>query len=122
PDLLAAARRDFTAVRCSDEETLAAMRAHHERTGQLIDPHTAVALHAARRAVAENGGDTGAPTVVVSTAHPAKFPDAVERATGILPALPPRLAGIMGRPEHFTPAPNDLQGIKNFIRARARQR
>jgi threonine synthase len=58
--------------------------------------------------------------VALACAHPAKFPDAVERATGIRPALPPELSDLLERPERNTVLPNDLAAVKRFIRARAR--
>ena len=60
------------------------------------------------------------PMVVLSTAHPAKFPDAVERASGIRPPLPAHLADLLGRREHFTVVANDMSAIEAFIRDRAR--
>ena len=60
------------------------------------------------------------PVVALSTAHPAKFPDAVERATGIRPALPPHMADLMERQESFTVLPNDQAAVERFIRERAR--
>ena len=63
----------------------------------------------------------GVPTVAMATAHPAKFPDAIERATGIRPALPPRLADLFDRPERFTVLPNDLAAVEAQVRALARR-
>ena len=64
--------------------------------------------------------DPHTPVVALSTAHPAKFPDAVERATGIRPALPPHMADLMERKESFTVLPNDQAAVERFIRERAR--
>ncbi len=61
------------------------------------------------------------PTVAVATAHPAKFPDAIERATGQRPALPPRLADLFERQERFTVLPNDLAAVEAQVRALARR-
>ena len=58
------------------------------------------------------------PVVALATAHPAKFPDAVERATGMRPALPPRLADLFDRPERVEVLPNDLRAVQAFIRSR----
>ena len=74
--------------------TLAVMRDVHADTGLLVDPHTAVGIGAARAC-----REPGVATVALATAHPAKFPDAVERATGVRPALPARLADLFDRPE-----------------------
>jgi threonine synthase len=81
-----------------------------------VDPHTAVGLHVA----AQNRGDPAVPLVTLATAHPAKFPDAVERATGRRPKLPTRLAGLMEQPERVSVLPNDLTAVEAFVRARAR--
>jgi threonine synthase len=86
----------------------------------LIDPHSAVAVAAARAALAR--GESGAPMVALATAHPAKFGDAVERATGVRPPLPPALAEIMQRKERVTVLPNDIAAVSRFIRERARLR
>ena len=79
--------------------------------GLLTGPVTAVALAAARRV----GPASTDPLVVLATAHPAKFPDAVELATGVRPEPPPKLAGVMDRPEHYSVLPNDLEEVQNFI-------
>jgi threonine synthase len=76
-----------------------------------------VALHVARRVPR---GD--APMVVASTAHPAKFPDAVEKAAGVRPALPRHLADLLTRPERFTVLPNDVARVKDFVAAAAKAR
>ena len=60
------------------------------------------------------------PVVALATAHPAKFPDAVERATGVRPALPPHMADLMERAERFTVLPNEQGTVERFIRERAR--
>lgn len=113
-DLFAKAKEDFRAVRCSDEDTLAMMKECYGETGMLIDPHTAVALHAARQAVESS---PAVPMVVLSTAHPAKFPDAVEKATGVRPPVPESLAKLLKKPEFLQVLPNDLGRLKSLIRA-----
>jgi threonine synthase len=110
------ARRLFNAHRVDDEATRATIAETWRSTGELIDPHSAVAL-AAALAVRQ---DRAAPMVTLACAHPAKFPDAVESATGQRPALPPRLADLMSRPERITALPNDLRAVENHIRAHAR--
>lgn len=107
------ANQEFSADRCSDPETIAMMRECYEATGVLIDPHTAVGLHAAMR----TQEDPTIPSVILACAHPAKFPDAVEQATGIRPQLPPNLVGLMDKQEYFTVLPNDLNKVSNFIRS-----
>lgn len=87
----------------------------YRRHGVLIDPHTAVGVGAARA-----HADPDVPMVTLATAHPAKFPDAIEVATGVRPPLPPHLADLFDRPERCTPLPNDLAAVENFIEGRAR--
>jgi threonine synthase len=86
----------------------------------LIDPHSAVGVAAARAALAANP-DSDEPMVALACAHPAKFPDAVERATGIRPALPPALADLLERPERITVLPNDTGAVARYLRAHARR-
>lgn len=106
----------FRGARCSDETTLATMADVHSQTGMLVDPHTAVGIAAARM-----HGTPGIPTVTLATAHPAKFPDAVLRATGVRPELPPHLLDLMVRPEKTTVLPGDLETIEKFVRSVARR-
>ncbi|HMA72786.1 MAG TPA: threonine synthase [Xanthobacteraceae bacterium] len=101
----------FTADRALEDETAAAIRTTRRETGYLIDPHTAVAV-----AVAEKESrDPAIPTVVLSTAHPAKFPDAVEKACGVRPGLPDWLADLGSRRECATVLPPDPSAIENHI-------
>jgi threonine synthase len=86
-------------------------------TGELVDPHSAIAV-AAMRAI---GGRPGIPRVALACAHPAKFPDTVELATGRKAALPPHLKDLMTRPERINVVPNNLDAIRDFIAARARR-
>jgi threonine synthase len=99
----------FAAASLDDDATLAEIRDLHDRTGYLADPHTAVGIGAAR-AVGLVRGDV--PVVCLATAHPAKFPDAVERATGVRPALPHHLADLLDRPERYDVVPADLDVIR----------
>ncbi len=102
----------FRAARFDDEGTLAEIRRIHESSGQLIDPHTATgtaAVHELRATAA------GRPVVTLATAHPAKFPDAVFRATGVHPALPAHMADIFDRPEHTNRVINDLAAVEKFV-------
>ena len=101
----------FTAVRLDDAETLDVIRRTHLSTGMLLDPHTAVAVGAVERLRSSIDG----PIVTLATAHPAKFPDAVERATGIRPPLPAHLADLMDRPEFITRLPNDVRAVEEFV-------
>ena len=101
----------WSAVRVDDAATSATIAELHDRTGMLIDPHTAVGLAAAREART----DPSVPMVVLATAHPAKFPDAVEAATGVHPALPTHLADLFERPERYEIVANDYATIRSTI-------
>ena len=114
-----AARALFSGHRVDDAATLDTIADTYRRTGMLIDPHTAVAVAAARSEMAAQNGT--APIVALATAHPAKFPDAVERATGIRPAMPEALAEIIEKPERFTVLPNDVEAVARYVRAHARR-
>jgi threonine synthase len=104
----------FTSARVDADEMADTMRWALTHTGELLDPHTAIGLAAARR-------DTGsAPMVTLATAHPAKFPAAVQAATGVHPDLPARLADLMSRPERYDIAPANLQAIEAYVAERAR--
>jgi threonine synthase len=113
---LAEARLLFDACRVDEAETLATMQRTKRETGWLADPHTAVGLAAAKR----RRGDPAMPMVTLATAHPAKFPRAVEQATGVHPALPSRLADLTSRPERCERLPNDLARVQAHIRERSR--
>jgi threonine synthase len=108
--VLAALRARYQAFSVSDEETIATIADAHHRYAQLIDPHTAVGIAAARRAANE-----GIPTVVFATAHPAKFPETVAKATGVVPPLPPRLKHSYLGPERYSVLPNDARQLRAFI-------
>ena len=112
------ARGLFHGFSLDDAGTLGEIRSLWQQGGYLADPHTAVGT-AAARALAP--ADRGIPVVVAATAHPAKFPDAVEQATGQRPPLPARLADLYERPERFSVLPNELAGIEAFVRAHARR-
>jgi threonine synthase len=103
----------FAAARLDDDTTLAEMTRMYRANDVLIDPHTAVGVGAGRRCRA----DLGTPLVTLATAHPAKFPDAVERATGVRPRLPEHLADLLGRAERHVTLPNELAAVQGFIRA-----
>jgi threonine synthase len=108
---LAAIRRDFDAGRADEDETSAAIRTAWRETGDLIDPHTAVAI-----AVAEHDAvDLSVPNIVLSTAHAAKFPDAVAAACGTRPQLPVWLGELMSRPEQIKVVANDQSSIERFV-------
>ena len=100
----------FRASRANDHDTLATIRSVYEEFGMLIDPHTAVGVKAAREQAEE-----GVPMLTLATAHPAKFPDAVERATGVRPELPEHLADLFSKPERTNDLPNDLAAVEAFV-------
>ncbi len=106
----------FHPYRLDDEATLAEIARLHDASGYLADPHSAIGIAAA---CAHLPDDAGVPVVAVATAHPAKFPEAVKRATGIRPALPAHLADLFDRPERFTVARNDLAAIEALVRGTA---
>ncbi|MEH6775956.1 MAG: threonine synthase, partial [Cereibacter changlensis] len=105
-------RETFASGRCSEEETTATIRATYATSGEVLCPHSAVAVKVA----ADYLGTT--PMITLATAHPAKFPDAVEQAMGSRPALPPRMADLFDRPERVTRIGNDLGAIEALIRER----
>ena len=105
----------YASGRASEEETLATIRRIHQTTGMLVCPHSAVAI-----AVAEAHLTPGVPMISLATAHPAKFPDAVEQATGIRPPLPAAMADLAARPERVTRIADDLASIKTLIHQRRR--
>ncbi|MBZ6076010.1 threonine synthase [Microvirga puerhi] len=116
-EALARIRREFAATAVSEPDMASEMTETYRTTGYVIDPHTAVGTRAGRALLKEQ---PEIPVVALSTAHPAKFPDAVRRATGIHPELPPHMADLMARSERFTVLPNDQKAVETFIRERAR--
>lgn len=101
----------FSAWRCDDETTGETIRQLLEQTGELVDPHTAVGV-AAARACHKN---PDVPVVTLATAHPAKFPDAVHAASGIRPALPDHLTDLYEREERFDELDNQVEAVKTYI-------
>ena len=114
---MAAITRDFSACKADEEAVTQCMRRMLEKIGQVLDPHTAVGVVASDSQLAR---DPATPSVVLATAHPAKFPDAVKKATGLHPALPPHLADLLERKEHFSVLPNDVAAVENFIAKNSR--
>jgi threonine synthase len=108
---LTAARKEFAAIKVDDAETLAAMRRVYEETGQVIDPHSAIA----QAATQSLGMASDGPIISLACAHPAKFPDAVIQATGITPTLPPHLDGLMTASERVTRLPNDPAAVAAYL-------
>jgi threonine synthase len=107
----------FSGARLDDAGTKAMMLAVRDQTGHVVDPHTAVGL----RAAGALEPLTNMPVIALATAHPAKFPDAVEAAIGHRPALPPHLADLLKRSERLSALPNNLDDVKAFVRQHARK-
>jgi threonine synthase len=105
-------RETFASGRASEKETSRMIKRLYAEAQEIVCPHTAVGACVAE---AHQGPE---PMVALATAHPAKFPDAVQEATGIRPPLPPRLAGLYERPERITEAENDLAALETLIRER----
>jgi threonine synthase len=105
----------FSAARFGDEETLAWIRRIRDATGRLVDPHSAIGIAAGRA----KRRDPAVPLVALATAHPAKFGEAVKRATGAEPPLPPALAELKKRREHCVALPNRAAALFDHLRANA---
>jgi threonine synthase len=112
-EVLARLRARYSAFAEDDAATIEAIRATHAQTGRIIDPHTAVGVAAAREI-----GKAPGPVVILSTAHPAKFPAAVTRAIGAPPPVPARLQGLEKRPERVETLARSLPLIRDFISSR----
>ena len=108
---LAAVRALFSADRASEAETAAAIRTTLRETGLMVDPHTGVALAVAEKETR----DPAIPMVVLSTAHPAKFPDAVEAACSVRPKLPDWLGDLDRRKERVAVLPADQSAIERLV-------
>ncbi|WP_439497071.1 threonine synthase [Bosea sp. (in: a-proteobacteria)] len=117
PEPLSRIRGEFDAGAVSEAEVADEIRRTWREAGYLLDPHSAIGVAAARRGLKT---DPATPTIVLGTAHPAKFPAAVAAASGVTPALPAHLGDLMEREERFTLLPNDQGRIEAFIRQNAR--
>ncbi len=113
PATLSALQSQFASARCDEKEMAATLKQTHAETGELLDPHSAVGYAVARR-LAQNSS----PMVTLATAHPAKFPDAVETASGLRPGLPAHLVDLHEKPERFDIVANDFEAVKGHIQAR----
>ena len=111
---LQAIRAEFDAGRSDMAETAAEIAATLKASGYLLDPHTATGSHVAR------GRAGNSPMVVLATAHPAKFPDAVRQACGVTPALPDWLSDLMDRPEKYKVLPSDIKIVEDYVSQRSR--
>jgi threonine synthase len=112
-DALQAIRNEFESGATGEAETAATIKSMLAATGELLDPHTAVGVAVAQKHMG------AAPMVTLATAHPAKFPDAVEKASGVRPRLPPRLEHLMTAQESFTVLPNSADAVKNHVKVNA---
>jgi threonine synthase len=114
---LARIRADFRAERIDEEACAAEMGRVYRDSGVVLDPHSAVGVAAARRLIAAS---PETPVIALGTAHPAKFPDAVERATGVRPSLPRHLADLMDRKETIIILPNNGAAVADYLHQTAR--
>ena len=105
-------RETFASGRCSEDETRATITHAYATTGEVLCPHSAVGVKVAEEHLGQ------VPMITLATAHPAKFPDAVEAAMGTRPALPARMADLFDRPERMTRVTNDLGALQALIRER----
>ncbi|MBB1497263.1 threonine synthase [Paracoccus sp. MC1862] len=103
-------REIYNSGRVSEPETLATIARVRAETGEVVCPHTAVGIR-----VADDHRKPGVPMITLATAHPAKFPDAVEQAVGIRPPLPPHMARLFDLPERVTRVENDNEALKSLI-------
>ncbi len=106
-------RAEFDSGACSEEETAETIKMMAETTGEVLCPHSAVAVKVAR-----DQGTSATPMVALATAHAAKFPDAVEAACGLRPELPPHMADLFDREERMTRCTNDLSALKTLIKGK----
>ncbi len=116
-ELMTKARSEFMAARADDEQTLLLIKECFKATGYVLDPHTAVGLEGAKQiAHSQNNGAV----VLLATAHPAKFPDAVEKAIQQRPELPEHLSDLFEREEVMHEQPNDLKSVQSYVREHSR--
>lgn len=106
-----AMRETFEGHRYNDEETLAVMKTMKMTADEMLDPHSAIGVAAG----VKGHSHKASPLVALATAHPAKFPDAVEKATGIRPPLPDHMADLFSRPERFDVIANDLAAVRDYV-------
>ena len=102
-------------------DTARAVQSAYQGSQQVIDPHTAVGLGAAQALAAAGMMDPAVPIITLATAHPAKFPDAVERAIGVRPALPARVGDLFGRAESYVELAGDYATTRDYVLAHAAQ-
>lgn len=110
--MMSTARKDFRSHRCSDLDTLEIMKRCYQATGIVIDPHTAVGFNAAQKEIDRN---PAIPMVMLACAHPAKFPEAVKQATGLVPYQPKGLRTLEGRPEYLMSLSASADDVRRYI-------
>ena len=116
PPVLRDLQERYLAARADDTETIAAIARVYRDSGIVIDPHTAVGVAACDKTNRWLKG----PAVLLATAHPAKFPDAVRQAIGITPELPPNLSDLLARKERYTVLPNAVSAVREFVLERTK--
>ena len=114
-ELIARRANIFSALSVDDETTLARIEKTHKDTGEIIDPHSAVGLEAAHQIRSSGLVSPEIPIISLACAHPAKFPDAVYRATGFYPDLPAQLDDLLEKKEYTVELPNDFDSVSNYI-------
>jgi len=114
-ELIARRANIFSALSVDDETTLARIEKTHKDTGEIIDPHSAVGLEAAHQIRSSGLVSPEIPIISLACAHPAKFPDAVYRATGFYPDLPAQLDDFLEKKEYTVELPNDFDSVSNYI-------
>ena len=107
---------DFGSGHASETETSATIASNFTSTAEVLCPHSAIGVK-----VANVARDLSVPMITLATAHPAKFPDAVEAATKMRPGLPDRMSDLYDRPERVTRVANDLSSLQELIRERTAQ-
>jgi threonine synthase len=115
-DVLANIRKHFSAARADEAETVETIKSVYAAQNYVLDPHTAVGMHVARKLKGEGSG----PMIALSTAHPAKFPEAVEGAIGVRPKLPPRFADLLDRRERIERLPASTEAVARFVTEHSR--
>jgi threonine synthase len=107
--VLAELQHRYLAANGNDEETKAAIARVHREAGMIVDPHTAVGIAASLKLHLKG------PVILLATAHPAKFPEAITQAIGIATEIPPKLAGLMALEERYTVLPNEVGTVRTFV-------
>ena len=120
PDVMDKLAQQFAAYRLDDAGTVAEIKRTKDNYNIVIDPHSAVGLYGARMARAAGLVDADVPIISLACAHPAKFPDAVAKGTGAIPALPPHLSDLMAREEQFVVVENTIHAVQDHLKSQRR--